>query len=347
MDFSGGSGRHQQLPLPMTPLPLARQGSVYSLTFDEFQSTLGGAGKDFGSMNMDELLRSIWTAEEVHIVGADATTSSAAAPTEHAAGAPVQRQGSLTLPRTLSQKTVDEVWRDMMCFGEAGAAPAAAELPPVQRQQTLGEITLEEFLVRAGVVREGMAGPSVPPAPGPVGVSPPPPPQQPPVLFAQSNVFFPMVPPLSLGNGLVSGAVAQGGGGAAPLVPPVRPVTSNGYGKMEGENLSSVSPPSVPYVFNGGMKGRKASGIEKVVERKQRRMIKNRESAARSRERKQAYMMELQAEVAKLKELNEELQKKQEEMLEQQKNEVLERISRQVGPTSKRICLRRTLTGPW
>lgn len=49
--------------------------------------------------------------------------------------------------------------------------------------------------------------------------------------------------------------------------------------------------------------------MEKVVERRQRRMIKNRELAARSRGRKQAYMMELEAEVAKLKELNDELQK--------------------------------------
>uniref|UniRef100_J3LHF1 BZIP domain-containing protein n=1 Tax=Oryza brachyantha TaxID=4533 RepID=J3LHF1_ORYBR len=180
MDFPGGSGRPQQQQLPpMTPLPLARQGSVYSLTFDEFQSTLGGVGKDFGSMNMDELLRSIWTAEESH----------------------------------------------------------------------------------------------------------------------------------------------AGGGGVAPLVSPVRPVSSNGFGKMEGGDLSSLSPSPVPYIFNGGLRGRKAPGIEKVVERRQRRMIKNRESAARSRQRKQAYMMELEAEVAKLKELNEELQKKQDEILEQQKNE--------------------------
>uniref|UniRef100_A0A0D9VLF8 BZIP domain-containing protein n=1 Tax=Leersia perrieri TaxID=77586 RepID=A0A0D9VLF8_9ORYZ len=288
MDFPGGSGRQQQQPQqqqlpPMTPLPLARQGSVYSLTFDEFQTTLGGVGKDFGSMNMDELLRSIWTAEESHAVGEPAA---------------VQRQGSLTLPRTLSQKT------DM----------------------------------------------SVPPAPAPAAVPPPPPPppppqQQPPsVLFGESNVFAPIVPPLSLGNGLVTGGR---GGGAAPLLSPVRPVSSNGFGKMEGGDLSSLSPSPVPYVFNGGLRGRKAPGIEKVVERRQRRMIKNRESAARSRQRKQAYMMELEAEVAKLKELNEDLQKKQEEMLEQQKNEALERITRQVGPTTKRICLRRTLTGPW
>jgi len=52
-------------------------------------------------------------------------------------------------------------------------------------------------------------------------------------------------------------------------------------------------------------------------------MIKNRESAARSRARKQAYTMELEAEVQKLKELNAELQKKQEEMMEMQKNQVV------------------------
>jgi len=62
--------------------------------------------------------------------------------------ASIQRQGSLTLPRTLSQKTVDEVWRDIMCFGGPSAAQAEAPPPPAQRQQTLGEITLEEFLVR-------------------------------------------------------------------------------------------------------------------------------------------------------------------------------------------------------
>ncbi|XP_044951040.1 bZIP transcription factor 23 isoform X1 [Hordeum vulgare subsp. vulgare] len=357
MDFPGGSGRphqhqhqHQHQPLPpMTPLPLTRQGSsVYSLTFDEFQSALGGPGKDFGSMNMDELLRNIWTAEESQAIGAGgAGPSTAAAGPDHGG---IQRQGSLTLPRTLSQKTVDEVWRDMMFFG-GPSAPAAAEAPPpAQRQQTLGEVTLEEFLVRAGVVREDMPGPPAPVSPAPVAQAPPPQPQ---MLFPQSNMFAPMVNPLSLANGLMTGAYGQGGGGggggAAAMVSPspARPVMSNGYGKMEGLNLSSLSPPPMPYVFNGGLRGRKPPAMEKVVERRQRRMIKNRESAARSRQRKQSYMMELETEVAKLKERNEELQRKQAEMLERQKNEVFEKVSRQAGPTSKRICLRRTLTGPW
>ncbi|KAM0904267.1 hypothetical protein ACQ4PT_018147 [Festuca glaucescens] len=336
MDFPGGSGRPQHQPLPpMTPLPLTRQGSsVYSLTFDEFQSALGGPVKDFGSMNMDELLRSIWTAEESHAIGAANPAASSAAPPDQPQA--IQRQGSLTLPRTLSHKTVDEVWRDMIYFGAAGGPSSVAAAPPspAQTQQTLGEVTLEEFLVRAGVVREDM------PAPPPVSAPPHPPtarPPQPQMLFPPSNMFAPM----SLG---MAGPFGQGGGATSAVSP--RPVMSNGYGNMDGLNLSSLSPPPMPYVFNGGLRDRKAPAMEKVVERRQRRMIKNRESAARSRQRKQSYVMELETEVAKLKERNEELQRKQVEMLERQKNEVFEKITRQVGPTSKRICLRRTLTGP-
>lgn len=130
MDFPGGSGRqqNQQQPLPpMTPLPLGRQGSsVYSLTFDEFQSALGGPGKDFGSMNMDELLRSIWTAEESQAKWGEH------GPISHLDGGSCRRPpwGScrsrarltLTLPHKLSDKTMDEVWRDFVPDSPPGAA---------------------------------------------------------------------------------------------------------------------------------------------------------------------------------------------------------------------------------
>ncbi|KAK9733612.1 hypothetical protein RND81_04G078600 [Saponaria officinalis] len=43
---------------------LGRQSSIYSLTLDEFQHTVCENGKNFGSMNMDEFLSSIWSAEE-------------------------------------------------------------------------------------------------------------------------------------------------------------------------------------------------------------------------------------------------------------------------------------------
>lgn len=56
--------------------------------------------------------------------------------------------------------------------------------------------------------------------------------------------------------------------------------TSPGISSAENNSLSPV-----PYVLN---RGRSNTCLEKVTERRQRRMIKNRESAARSRARKQA-----------------------------------------------------------
>lgn len=55
--------------------------------------------------------------------------------------------------------------------------------------------------------------------------------------------------------------------------------------------------------------------------------------------------MELEAEVAKLKEDNEELRKKQEEIIQMQTNQVMEimNLHREV----KKQCLRKTHSGPW
>ncbi|XVE70089.1 hypothetical protein DITRI_Ditri10aG0043500 [Diplodiscus trichospermus] len=361
--------------------PLTRQPSIYSLTFDEFQSTVGGIGKDFGSMNMDELLKNIWSAEETQ------TMASSSGGVEGNGG--LQRQGSLTLPRTLSQKTVDDVWKDIskeFSIGKDGIAAAGTNNMP-QRQQTLGEMTLEEFLVRAGVVREdnqlpgkvnnvngglfaefqrsgnntgfGIGFQQGGRGPNQIGIQASNLPlnvnglrsnqqqqtqqhqhqHQQPIFPKQPAVGYGAQMPLQSGgqlgspgirggiagigdqglsNGLIQGGALQGGGMGMGMVglggpvgvatgSPANQLSSDGIGKSSGDT-SSVSP--VPYVFNGSLRGRKCSAVEKVVERRQRRMIKNRESAARSRARKQAYTMELEAEVAKLKEENEELRKK-------------------------------------
>lgn len=350
---------------PLANVPLTRQPSVYSLTFDEFQSTIGGVGKDFGSMNMDELLKNIWSAEETQVM---ASTSGAVGGCGGQEG--LQRQGSLTLPRTLSQKTVDEVWKDISKEPEVGkdASDSGTTNMP-QRQPALGEMTLEEFLVRAGVVREeiqmggkannselfgqlsrsgnnaGMGigfqqavrGPnyignhisensnqiSIQSSnlplnvngvrSGPHQLSQQ---QQQQIFLNQSPVGYATQMPLQssphfaspgmrsgivgIGNqgmtsNLVQNVTLQGRAmgvvglgvspGAAAAGSPANQLSSNGIGKNNGDT-SSVSP--VPYAFNGGFRGRKCSGaVEKVVERRQRRMIKNRESAARSRARKQ------------------------------------------------------------
>ncbi|KAF0898701.1 hypothetical protein E2562_009318 [Oryza meyeriana var. granulata] len=299
---------------------------------------------------MDELLRSIWTAEESQAM---ASASCSAAAVGVGVGAPptsLQRQGSLTLPRTLSAKTVDEVWRNLVRDEPPAVGADGGEMPP-QRQATLGEMTLEEFLVRAGVVRENPpAAPSAPPPmpPRPVSVVP------------KTTAFLGNFPgandagaaalgfaPLGMGdpaldNGLMPRAVGLPGAAVAMQAA----VNQFDSGDKGNSGLSSPTEP-MPYSFEGLVRGRRnGSGVEKVVERRQRRMIKNRESAARSRARKQAYTMELEAEVQKLKELNKELERKQAEIMEMQKNEVEEMIKDPFG-RRKRLCLRRTLTGPW
>lgn len=343
MNFKGmgideNDARQQQAAAPA----LARQSSVYSLTFDEFQSSMGGFGKDFGSMNMDEFLKNIWTAEESQAIAAALGASDGGV-----GGGPggLQRQGSITLPRTLSQKTVDEVWRDVINESGGGASGAGNGGSGFQRQSTLGEMTLEEFLVRAGVVKEeinissrpvvnGIASSSnsvyygdlsasgnntgiavgFPQAgQGNLGIMPSSIPNNSGANLAMpASVTRPYAPQLPLGsnvnlgsprglrggglvgigdpvisNGLITGVVGLGGGGVniGTSVSPVHQIPTDGLAKGNGD-LSSLSP--VPYVFNGGLRGRKCSGaVEKVVERRQKRMIKNRESAARSRARKQ------------------------------------------------------------
>ncbi|KAL5200993.1 hypothetical protein ABZP36_035347 [Zizania latifolia] len=330
---NGGSSSERRL-LPPPPAAatvgtgLARQGSVYSLTFDEFQSALGGGGggsgsgfrKDFSSMNMDELLRSIWTAEESQAMASAAAVVGVGAPPTS-----LQHQGSLTLPRTLSAKTVDEVWRNLVP-DEPPVGVDGSELPP-QRQATLGEITLEEFLVRAGVVRENP--PAAPPAPPAM-------PPRPVQVIPKSTAFFGNFPgandagaaalgfaPLgmgepALGNGLMPRAVGLPGSAVA-----LQTALNQFDSGDKGNSGLSLPTEPMPYSSEGLVRGRRnGGGAEKVVERRQRRMIKNRESAARSRARKQAYTMELEAEVEKLKELNKELERKQAEIMEMQKNEV-------------------------
>lgn len=150
MNFKNFGDTAQHDGKPAGNYPLVRQSSVYSLTFDEFQNTLCGSGKDFGSMNMEDLLKSIWTAEE-----SQALVSSTGGGDGSVPGGNLQRQGSLTLPRTLSQKTVDEVWKGVLNESTvAKPASCSGGLNMGPRQPTLGEMTLEEFLALAGVVRE-------------------------------------------------------------------------------------------------------------------------------------------------------------------------------------------------
>ncbi|KAL2345221.1 hypothetical protein Fmac_006506 [Flemingia macrophylla] len=328
------------------PSSLGRQASIYSLTLDEFQHNLCENGKNFGSMNMDEFLTSIWSAEE-NIVTPSSTTTLRKQSS-------LPRQPSLSLPPPLCRKTVDEVWSHIQKQQHYNNnSNIIHNTDSVPRQPTFGEMTLEDFLVKAGVVREPCL---------------PPPPvtthshhlhhQQRQQHYANNNAAtaaaamgpsFVVAPGYQAGAGegsYVGNGNRDGGGGgyqgcfgggaygvgvgvgvgmgmAGPG--PVSPAnSSDGLGN---ENCGQFG------LDMGGLRGRKRvvdGPVEKVVERRQRRMIKNRESAARSRARKQAYTVELEAELNQLKEENSQLQQALAELERKRKQQCLEEVNLRV-----------------
>ncbi|XP_074565721.1 bZIP transcription factor 27-like isoform X2 [Curcuma longa] len=80
----------------------------------------------------------------------------------------------------------------------------------------------------------------------------------------------------------------------------------------------SAGPPSPTAIFSFCSRKRSTTERPGAADRCQIRMIKNRESAARSRARKQAYTIELESEVSHLKEENAKLQRQNEELMRNQ-----------------------------
>ncbi|KAL0812413.1 hypothetical protein Bca101_068856 [Brassica carinata] len=86
--------------------------------------------------------------------------------------------------------------------------------------------------------------------------------------------------------------------------------------------------------------------MDKAAAQRQKRMIKNRESAARSRERKQAYQVELETLAAKLERENEQLLKEIEEKTRERYKNLMEQLipvddeKRQPSPSASRSLSR-------
>eukprot|EP00252_Welwitschia_mirabilis_P004306 TRINITY_DN1460_c0_g1_i1.p1 TRINITY_DN1460_c0_g1~~TRINITY_DN1460_c0_g1_i1.p1 ORF type:complete len:358 (-),score=45.14 TRINITY_DN1460_c0_g1_i1:101-1174(-) len=339
--------------------PLVRQNSLYSLTLDEVQNHIGDGGKPLSSMNMDELLKNIWTAEEnnqaMPVIGSqmNAVSPTSSGPAQGSYG--LQRQGSLTVSRALISKTVEEVWRDIQHNNGKGPDD---EKKPQQRQQTFGEMTLEDFLVKAGVVREdngnNSAGNNISSA-----IS---------AAIQDAAQAVPVCGPLPANLDAMAAAqnlqqqadwfqyqlnTAQHqqqqnmmlAYGAKRGVPQNSALSMSCNQLLEGgynENQLTLSSPLVPCTSSdsqtpGRKRGAPESIIEKTVERRQKRMIKNRESAARSRARKQAYTNELENEVMQLREENEMLKKQQ----------ALEKLLPSLPPPQPKHTLRRTTSAPF
>ncbi|KAI3760678.1 hypothetical protein L1987_51076 [Smallanthus sonchifolius] len=288
---------------------LSRQGSLYNLTLDEVQQQLGDLGKPFSSMNLDELLKSVYTAETNQGVSSN----------------PPNYTELTQLDSGVTKRTVDEVWQDIqqgqrkkrhISDDDGGGGDEDDDISKGggfkngdrKRQATLGEMTLEDFLVKAGIVAESSPGRKT----------------QEQNLEQQETQWRNYQAP----------AIQQ-----QNVIMPVhyqvqQPLSVTGNTLMDVGYLSPT--PLMSSLSDRHMSGRKrfASGdvMEKTVERRQKRMIKNRESAARSRARKQAYTHELENKVSRLEEENERLRREKE----------LEKVIPWVPPPKPKYQLRRT-----
>ena len=251
---------------------LARQGSLYSLTLDEVQNHLG---EPLQSMNLDELLRTVFTDD------LDGATTS-----NHVPSSGLLRQGSITMPTELSKKTVDEVWRGIQDAPKRSVREGGRRKQ--EKQPTLGEMTLEDFLVQAGVVTEGslkdlndvgnvgLVGRGAAPAQA-TGLT------SGAQWLDRYQQQLGAVDTHQHGQQIVPGAYMP-----IQLVP--QPLNVVGPGAFLESAYSDGSPmvsPTSDSQTPGGNRGVSGDAPNKFVERRQKRMIKNRESAARSRARKQ------------------------------------------------------------
>lgn len=255
---------------------------MYSQPAAELQNSAsdGAPLKSLESMIMDDFFRNIY-----------GDNVPAVASSSYAGGG----EGSAPPVKGVGFKTSEEVWREITSGQQAEGASGVAGLVSESESKDAGEMTLEDFLARAGsAIEEEVSVPS-----GVLTVDP-----------AATDQYVQQ--PLTIENSVPG---FQNGMDVVPI---------------------------------GGGRGRRRPLIDpedRVTMQRQKRMIKNRESAARSRERKQAYTAELETLVHQLEHENELLHIELEQRNKERLKQLLEMaipVTTKKKPPSK---LRRTNTG--
>ncbi|KAK8626660.1 hypothetical protein V6N13_134293 [Hibiscus sabdariffa] len=252
--------------------------SSLSTLLGDLQNQQNQSQNCLGSMTMDDLLKNIYSSSDAHA---------------QFLGASISREGSLSLPKDVANKSVDEVWKEIVAGGGGDQSG----------EGQLEEMTLEDFLTKAGAVRE-------------------------------EDV-----------RGVVNQAGVGAGAGAG--VYPVDPVLINGGGSQfpafgnngNVDHQSLVVAPAGGGATRGKRRTVEEPPLDKATQQKQRRMIKNRESAARSRERKQAYTVELESMVSHLEEENARLLREEAEL----NKERFEQLTKNLIPVVEKQRPRRVI----
>ncbi|KAI7984697.1 ABSCISIC ACID-INSENSITIVE 5-like protein 1 [Camellia lanceoleosa] len=315
-----------------------KQTSIFSLTIDEFQYK---SGRSFGSMNIDEFLNSVWGVDGNPVYS---NSNQNEVTDDENAATPINlpRQGSFSIPTPLCNKTVEEVWAEINRSQSPQHNLNGISDDFFERQQTFGEMTLEDFLVKVGVIQET------------TDISQ----QKVADDFQNHSGNFPcneMCLDPSIGSRPMMGLEFSHPssennflGNGSPMYQVFTP--NAGFVGEPSNNIGNEKCNGVREVGEPHTKKRMTSGImELAVERRHRRMIKNRESAARSRARKQAYTAELEIELNQLREENSRLKLIVEESRNKQKQEELkEKPSTKAHWTAEKFKkMRRTSSLDW
>ncbi|KAJ7297293.1 hypothetical protein O6H91_10G017300 [Diphasiastrum complanatum] len=292
-------------------------------------------GEDYGATNMGEFWNNIWTVEEGRAMAAAMIGN---VDTDSDSQKKLQ-EASVKRPRTLTRKTVDQVWKEIQRQNRQQEHEEQEQKKQQQgrqqRQQWAGgegEMTLEDFLVKTGVIRDD-TGVDTTAKNGTV------------TSFA--STFGGQTPQVKVESIMENQqqlewynyqlnqqqqqqfllqqqqqqeqaeAAAATITGLAKRTDPVEGILLPGNidNMLEApinigpglirENLSTKRSLYPGLASSAGpdtpTKRRVYDVGDSAVERRQLRMTKNRESASRSRARKQAYTMELEAEVIQLK----------------------------------------------
>ncbi|KAG6588824.1 G-box-binding factor 4, partial [Cucurbita argyrosperma subsp. sororia] len=242
---------------------LPRESSVCSISTIIADLQHSDSSRNLVSMSMDDLLKNIYS---------DAQTHNQPQPENPIMPASIPTQDTFPLPKDLSTRSVEEVWKEIVAGGGDQRREPATD----------HEITLEDFLSKAGAVhQEDVRRVPVISEAGGYGVD-----------STLNNQF--QIPPQQQLEGAPVG-YASG-------------IDGRMVGVGKGKRRAVEEP------------------VDKATQQKQRRMIKNRESAARSRERKQAYTLELESLVTQLEEENARLLREEAEHIKERSKQLKEKL---------------------
>ncbi|KAH1094925.1 hypothetical protein GYH30_040292 [Glycine max] len=294
--------------------PMVRQGSYYSLLTldDEVQShyQLGNTGKPLHSMNLDELHKNVISADQSGQLLQDPSS-------DHNNSFILGSNGSLnndTLSNKTNNDSISESWRKFVLEEQVSRSMDT----PLKQQPSLGE-NLENFLARAGVINVGdhqdhnvnvvIGGDTHHQAL--MGMDPM-------VMHSQQEHWLQMQIPAAINihqhQEQQHHHQQMNFGGCQDFSVPKSLFYENqvmeiGYSENSA-GISSMSPAysdSKSAVF--GKNKYSDEVLERTIERRQKRMAKNRESAGRSRAKKQEHINRLEKEKCRLQKMNSQLKK--------------------------------------